>query len=156
MSTSADIISTLLARGMILGRGAGSKVTAGTGNSNTVLAAWTMEGCTNPQCKARKRSSHKTIDCYWPGGGKEGQFPANFGQRAKANITTSNSTTSSTSTPTTATTPGQTEHFVLLAQTLSTPGQSRVVIDNSSDDDVNTDFPHKAFISKGFQNYLPF
>ena len=39
MSNSADIISTLLAHGMILGRGAGNKVTAGTGNSNTILAA---------------------------------------------------------------------------------------------------------------------
>ena len=112
-----------------------------------------MEGCTNPQCKARKCSSHKTSDCYWPGGGKEGQFPTNFGQRTRANITTSNSTTSSTPTPTTTATPGQTEHFVLLAQISSTPGQSGVVIDNPSDDDADPDFPHKALISKGFQNF---
>ena len=78
MSNSADIFSTLLAHGMILGRG--TKV-SGVNSSNTVLAAQTTdsEGCTNTGCKARKRSSHKTKDCYWPGGGKEGQFPPNFG-----------------------------------------------------------------------------
>ena len=152
MSTSADIISTLLAHGMILGRGVGNKVAAGANSSNTVLAARSVEGCTNPQCKARKRSSHKTSDCYWPGGGKEGQFPANFGQRSKANITASNPAAPSTPTPTTSSTPGQADHFVLLAQISSTPGQSGVVIDNPSDVD-DPDFPHKALISKGFQNF---
>ena len=152
MSTSADIISTLLAHGMILGRGVGSKVTTGTGNSNTVLAARTVEGCTNPQCKARKRSSHKTSDCYWPGGGKEGQFPANFGQRTKANVTTSNPTVPSTPTPTTTSTAGQTEHFVLLAQVPASPGRSGVAIDSPSDGD-GPEFPHKALISKGFQKF---
>ena len=74
MTTSADIISTLLTHGMILGR-----VTT-TRTSNTVLAAHITEGCTNPNCKAKKRSTHTTNNCYWPGGGKEGQFPPKFGQ----------------------------------------------------------------------------
>jgi hypothetical protein len=26
-----------------------------------------------------------TENCYWPGGGKEGQFPPNFGQRTRVN-----------------------------------------------------------------------
>jgi hypothetical protein len=90
MSNSADIFSTLLAHGMILSRGTNARV-SGANSSNTVLAAQTTdsEGCTNAGCKVRKHSSHKTRDCYWPGGKKEGQFPPNFGQRAKANVTTS-------------------------------------------------------------------
>src|SRR6202789_2169896 len=130
IASSADIISPLLAHGMILERGSSAKTT----NSSTVLAVRTMEGCTNPNCKAKKRSTHTTSNCYWPGGGKEGQFPPNFGQRAKANLTTSTITIKST--PSTSTTPsdpnsGQTEHFVLSAQALNTPGLSGVVIDKS-------------------------
>jgi hypothetical protein len=34
--------------------------------------------CTNPNCK---RIGHTIEDCYWPGGGKQGQFPPNFGKR---------------------------------------------------------------------------
>ncbi|KAF7353202.1 Gag-Pol polyprotein [Mycena sanguinolenta] len=36
--------------------------------------------CTNPGCKAVNKSSHTAENCYWPGGGKEGQFPPNFGR----------------------------------------------------------------------------
>jgi hypothetical protein len=68
---------------MILNRGSQSKPTLRT--SNTVLAARTTEGRTNPGCKAKKRATHTTNNCYWPGGGKEGQFPPNFSQRTRAN-----------------------------------------------------------------------
>ena len=90
MTTAADIISTLLAHGMILGRGTNMN------SSSTALAVHTnnSEGCKNPDCKAKDRSKHKTEDCYWPGGGKEGQFPANFGQRPKANIVVSSPSSS--------------------------------------------------------------
>ena len=77
LSSSVDIISTLLAHGMILGRYTTNK---GGNPSNTVLAAQTSEGCTNPNCKAKKRSTHNTANCYWLGGGKEGQFLPGFGQ----------------------------------------------------------------------------
>src|SRR5271163_2915066 len=52
MSSSADIISTLFAHGMIVG----SNKTTGS-SSNTALAARTTESCTNPNCKAKKRST---------------------------------------------------------------------------------------------------
>ena len=52
-----------------------------TNHSNTVLATKTNDGCTNPNCKAKKCSTHTTANYYWPGGGKEGQFPPNFGQK---------------------------------------------------------------------------
>ena len=153
LPTSADIVSTLLAHGMVLERGTPK---ATTGSSNTVLTARVSEGCTNPQCKARKRSTHTTGDCYWPGGGKEGQFPPNFGQRAKANVATSASTPATSippiSTPTTST-PGQTEHFVLSAQVPVIPRQSGVLIDSES---VRiTDFPPTAMalISQGFHGF---
>jgi hypothetical protein len=41
--------------------------------------------------------------------------------------------------------PAQTNHFVLSAQTMTTPGQSGVLIDAPSS------YPHMALISKGFQ-----
>ena len=145
MTTSADIISTLLAHGMILGRGASNKVTSGGSSSNTALAARTTEGgCTNPKCKAKKRSTHTTEDCYWPGGGKEGQFPANFGQRAKANTTTATNTSTNNPAPTNNST---CEHFVLSARPTDTPGQSGVLIDDSPK------YPPVALISKGFQTF---
>jgi hypothetical protein len=81
LTSPADIISNLLAHGMILDRGHENP-------SNVALTAWGAEECTNPNCKARIRSTHKTENCYWPGGGKEGQFPPNFGQRSKANSAT--------------------------------------------------------------------
>ena len=124
MTTSADIVSTLVAHGMILGRGA-SKVSTGASSSSTALATRTTNGCTNPNCKAKKPSSHTIEDCYWPGGGKEGQFPPNFGTTPKASIA---NTTSSE----------QPEHFVLSARNLSTPGQSGVLID---DHHVKRDIP---------------
>jgi hypothetical protein len=36
--------------------------------------------CTNPGCKAIYKTSHTIENCYWSGGGKEGQFPPNFGR----------------------------------------------------------------------------
>jgi hypothetical protein len=68
MSTSADIVSTLSAHGMILGQEPGQKVTS---SSSTALSARTNEACTNPNCKAKKRTTHNTANCYWPGGGRE-------------------------------------------------------------------------------------
>jgi transposase InsO family protein len=128
MSSSADIVSTLFAHGMIIG----VTTKANANASNTVLVARTTnEGCGNPGCKAKKRSTHTTDNCYWPGGGKEGQFPPNFGQRSRANVVTSGSTTS------------QPEHFVLSAIIPNTPGQSGILIDD----------PPRALISQGFQSF---
>ena len=140
MRTAADIISTLFAHGMILGR---DPVNKSASPSNMALAATgrTNGGCTNPQCKAKKKTSHITDDCYWPGGGKEGQFPPNFGQRSKANVASSTNSTSE-----------KVEHFALSAQISDTPGQSGIVIEN----DPST-HPHlalySALISKGFQSF---
>jgi len=144
LSSSADIISTLLAHGMILGKYTANK---GGSSSNTVLAARTTEGCTNPECKAKKRSTHITANCYWPGGGKEGQFPPGFGRGAKANVTTATPATTTSSTPTTAaiSTTTQNNNFVLSVRVPGTPGRSGVLID----DPVN--YPPMALISKGFQ-----
>lgn len=145
MSTSSDIISTLLAHGMILGRGTTAK------SSDMVLAARMTEGCTNPSCKAKKQSMHTTSNCYWPGGGNGGQFLLNFGQQTKANSTLSmNSETTSTTTnsnPSTNTTLSvQASHFVLSAQEVTTPGQSGIIIDTTSNG------PHIALISQVSKN----
>lgn len=135
MRSSGDVISTLLAHGMILGRDTNNKAVTGANSPSTALAARTTEGCTNPNCKAKKRSTHTTSNCYWPGGGKEGQFPPNFGQRSKANAATTPS-------------PGQPpEHFVLSARVPKTPGRSGILIDAETND------APIALISKGFRNF---
>ena len=132
MASSADIISTLTAHGMIIERGNQGKPTSGS--SNTVLAAREKVACTNTNCKAKKRSTHTTDDCYWPGGGKEGQFPLNFGQRSWANIAAPNKE--------------NTEHFVLSAHIPDTPGNSGVILDES----INH-IPPLSLVSKGFQTF---
>ena len=109
MVSSADITSTLFAHGMIIGRDLSTRGSTMANSSNTALATQTNEACVNPNCKAKKRSTHTITNCYWPGGGKEGQFLPNFG-RNRANAATSGSL------------PSQPEHFVLLAQIPNTPG----------------------------------
>ncbi|KAJ7121336.1 hypothetical protein C8R43DRAFT_831812, partial [Mycena crocata] len=32
--------------------------------------------CTNPQCGAEGKKGHTIENCFWPGGGKPGQWPA--------------------------------------------------------------------------------
>ncbi|KAJ7774184.1 hypothetical protein DFH07DRAFT_709168, partial [Mycena maculata] len=32
--------------------------------------------CSNVQCGAPGKKGHSIADCFWPGGGKEGQWPA--------------------------------------------------------------------------------
>lgn len=137
-------ISTLLAHRMILGRG------ATTNASNSVLVAHTTEGCTNPNYKAKKHSIHTMSNCFWPGGGKEGQFPPNLGQQVKANSTMSTTTITNPSTyvSMSSTTTKPSNHFILSAKTLTTPGQSAILIEGPSND-----YPHMAFISKGSQNF---
>ena len=133
MTSVADIFSTLMAHGMILNRGMQHKPTSGA--SNTALAARTVEApCANPNCKAKKRSTHTTANCYWPGGGKEGQFPPNFGQRARANAVSSN--------------PTVTEHFVLSARVADVIGNSSVIVDEDE-----WLIPTVAMVSNNFHSF---
>ena len=134
LKTSAEVLSTLLNHDLVLGRDPAHKSSSGL--SNTALTAKSTTGCANPNCKAKKRSSHTTDNCYWPGGGKEGQFPPNFGQRSKANTANSSSTME------------HPEHFALSARFPDTPGRSGILIDDDPDD-----HPHMALISKGFDNF---
>ena len=122
LASSADIISTLSAHGMILDS------RKSVNSSNTALAARTAEGCMNPNCKAKKQTTHTTPNCYWPGGGKEGQFPPNFGQRSKANTANSTLAAANTTTANSTMTNSTTEHFALSVHIPNTPGQSGVLI----------------------------
>jgi Reverse transcriptase (RNA-dependent DNA polymerase)/GAG-pre-integrase domain/gag-polypeptide of LTR copia-type len=156
MPSSADVVSLLLAHGMILGRDIKS---TNTNSSSTALSARTNEGCTNPNCKAKKRSTHTTANCYWPGGGKEGQFPPNFGQRSKANAAATTTVNAATTTANTSTTPGQTatitEHIVLSARVPCTPGRSGVIIDGVIPTTPGSLIDHHStiLISKTFQSF---
>src|SRR6266542_3599214 len=133
MTSTADIFSTLLAHGMILDRGTWTKPTLGS--SNVALAARSVDSCANPNCKAKKCLTHSTANCYWPGRGKEGQFPPNFGQKTRANAV--------------ATAQGGTEHFILSTKVFGSLGNSGVVID----DDENGEDTAMALISKSFQSF---
>ena len=130
MTSTTDIFSTLIAHGMILDRGTRNKPTSGS--SNVALVVKTMDVCTNPNCKAKKRSTHSIANCYWPGGGKEGQFPPNFGQRARANVASSNQDVI--------------EHFLLTAWVPDTPGNSGVII---GEDETTVALVSKSFLSFG-------
>src|SRR5271168_2489955 len=145
LSSSADVISTLCEHGLILGAGDANKAT--TNSSNTALTAQTTEACGNPNCKAKKRSTHTTANCYWPGGGKEGQFPPNFGQKSKANTTIATAPTMTTPELTNSCQKCQANHFVLSARVPATPGRSGVIVDDQIIPSPVT------LISKGFQRF---
>ena len=134
MMSTTDIFSALIAHGMILDRGTRNKPTSGS--SNTALAAKvTADGCANPNCKAKKRSTHTTADCYWPGGGKEGQFPPNFGQRSWANLVSSSGE--------------MIEHFVLSAQVPDTPEHSEVIVRDNGHEIADI----VALVGRGFKSF---
>jgi hypothetical protein len=82
-----------------------------------------------------QRSTHTISNCYWPEGGKEGQFSPNFSQRNRVNAAVSGSSTS------------QLDQFVLSAWALKFFGQSGIVTNDPSD------HPFMALISKGFQSF---
>jgi len=169
LASSTDIISNLLAHGMILDRENKERPTSAI--SNTALAARGTEACTNPNCKAKKRSTHTLSNCYWPGGGKEGQFPPNFGQRLKANVVLIAPSAT-------------TDHFVLSAwvydrtgdeatgilldnlddvltavksslENGTSEGSPGILIDDLDEDVVDIEISLKAFISRTFGNFGP-
>lgn len=52
--------------------------------------------CVNPNCR---RTGHSIENCYWRGGGKEGQFPPNFRNRDKNTTTPSQNNATTTTKP---------------------------------------------------------
>ncbi len=67
----------------------------------TALAANSNNRRSQIVCNNCKCRGHFARDCYWPGGGKEGQFPPNFSKRGRgggglntsnSNITSANAT----------------------------------------------------------------
>ncbi|KAJ7203300.1 hypothetical protein GGX14DRAFT_652149 [Mycena pura] len=82
--TSSEVISFVTMHAERLNRVPPSSSTTST----TALAANTFTNrdarraarknlvCSNPQCGAPGRKGHTIADCFWPGGGKEGQWPA--------------------------------------------------------------------------------
>src|SRR6202522_1952316 len=76
MTTSANIISTLINHGIVLDRGSPPKGVSDT--SGTALTTHAMEGCTNPNCKARKKSSHTTAKLLLAWRGQRGTISPKF------------------------------------------------------------------------------
>ena len=76
MTTSANIILTLINHGIVLDRGSPPKGASNT--SRTALTTRTTEGCTNPNCKARKKSSHTTAKLLLAWRGQRGTISPKF------------------------------------------------------------------------------
>ncbi|KAK0242140.1 hypothetical protein EDD85DRAFT_785306 [Armillaria nabsnona] len=85
MATSSDIIFHLQTHAATL-RAAGK----GPSLSQALGAPTTFCRCHNPDCKACDKTQHMTENCYWPGGGKKGQFPPNFGHPCCVNQASTN------------------------------------------------------------------
>lgn len=82
--TSVDLISKLNFHWARIGRNASMSkggITALTANSKPASSRSVLQ-CTNPKCS---RHGHLIKDCYWEGGGKEGQFPAHFRKKVIVN-----------------------------------------------------------------------
>ena len=62
MISSTNLVSTLLAHGMERGI-IGKPI---SGSSNTALVIKTSDFCANPNCKAKKRSTHMTVTILSP------------------------------------------------------------------------------------------
>lgn len=77
MPTSTNIISHLQMHAATL-------CAMGKGPSKSQALAAGVP-CSNLGCKARNKTKRTSDNCYWPGGGKEGQFPPNFSHQRQAN-----------------------------------------------------------------------
>ena len=81
--SSADAIARLDMHWSRINRN--GKVSTATSSSVALQAnakpGGNVKRCANTNCK---RKGHVIEDCYWPGGGKEGQFPPGFGKRGGA------------------------------------------------------------------------
>ncbi|KAJ3931894.1 MAG: hypothetical protein NXY57DRAFT_1038844 [Lentinula lateritia] len=123
ISSSTGIVALLSTHAYTLYGDLESAVSS-TPDTSLALAAMSSHDpstpCKNPKCKAINKSSHGWPDCYWEGGGKEGQFPPNFGRarrNPRANVSTTTSGFSSTSTtPKANTATSHVEHFVMAAR----------------------------------------
>jgi len=62
--------------------------------------------CTNPNCNRR---GHTIENCYWPGGGKAGQFSPGFGKRKPKGTVNANNTNTIAAATTSTTTPSSTQ-----------------------------------------------
>jgi len=62
--------------------------------------------CTNPNCNRR---GHTIKNCYWPGRGKAGQFPPEFGKRKLKGTVNANNTNTIATATTSTTTPSSTQ-----------------------------------------------
>ena len=93
--SSADVINRLMIHWNHIDR---SKSIANPATIVTVLQTDVKKPrnqlqCTNQNCGRRR---HTIANCYWCGGGKEGQFPPGFGQRGGGCSSTAQSPTSTT------------------------------------------------------------
>ncbi|KXN80853.1 hypothetical protein AN958_07124 [Leucoagaricus sp. SymC.cos] len=83
-TTSVDAIAQLSVHWMRISRdrGGNQNPNAPTALQTTYNRGGNRPGngvvCSNPNCC---QPGHAVEDCYWPGGGKQGQFPPNFGRR---------------------------------------------------------------------------
>ncbi|KAF7372248.1 Gag-Pol polyprotein [Mycena venus] len=128
-----------------------------TSTSTALNTSTQKRRCTNPQCKAINKTSHTFENCYWPGGGKEGQFPPNFrNRRPQANQATAGAGDTGEST---------TIHRVLMARMededplfprATTCTTTHTAPEYLSEGFIaNTDTARCVFVSRTFENHSP-
>jgi len=69
--------------------------------------------CVNPVCKAANRVGHTIDNCFWPGGGKEGQWPEWWCFKSRGIPAESDSSTSTTPSAANASLVSTGSHYVL-------------------------------------------
>lgn len=84
-TSSTKVITCLMMHWSRVGR---SKMTLSPNTTTTALQANAKQGNrgrnSNLKCDNCSHCGHEKPDCYWEGGGKEGQFPPGFGKRGGA------------------------------------------------------------------------
>jgi hypothetical protein len=95
--TSVELISKLNFHWARVGRATSTAkggITALATNTKSSSKSQSPLQCTNPKCGRR---GHIIDNCYWEGGGKEGQFPAHFRKKVVVNTPAANTSSAAPS-----------------------------------------------------------
>jgi hypothetical protein len=154
--TSIELISKLNFHwGRIGGRNTSTAkggITALTANAKNSSKSNLL--CVNPKCGRR---GHLISDCYWEGGGKEGQFPPHFRKKPIANGTSNTQTSTTTAATTTValadTTPSTTGSERVYTILMADTSEQVIVSDAAFLTVPNPSDPHLTYIDSGASDH---
>ena len=97
MADNLDYITEHILAKETTQKSANNSIILPSGSVNALMATpKSTVVCVNPICKAANRVGHTIDNCFWPGGGKEGQWPEWWFKSRGIPADSSSSTTSST------------------------------------------------------------